>query len=94
MFSFLITLLSQKSVQAGAASPWVLIISLPPPVHPPTRPAGREEKEENEKGELGYRNTSQDGGIAQKHKRDTAQTSVSSFDSEHWEGTEQGAPRR
>lgn len=33
---FLITLLSQKSMQAGAASPRVLIISLPSPEHPPT----------------------------------------------------------
>lgn len=32
----LITRLSQKSAQAGAASPWVLIISLASPVHPPT----------------------------------------------------------
>lgn len=32
-----------------------------------------------------------DDGIPQQPKNDKAQTSVSSFDSEHWAGTEQGA---
>lgn len=82
-------MLSQKSTQAGAASPWVLIISSHPLcTHP--RPAGREEKEENENGELGYRNRSQDSGIAQRHGNDKAQTLVSSFDIEHRSGSEQG----
>lgn len=87
----LIVLLSQKSMRAGAASPWMLII-IPPIPRAPTHALLREKrKKKMRKGSWGTETDPKTTALLRSTRMTKAQTSVSSFDSEHRAGTEQGA---